>query len=327
MGAKGRAASQFLFTTKQVLAQIQNQAASVELATGDFAMDIGKVGVWAMLEGMTAPETLDFARALEKKGYRALWIPEGPGRDPFAHAAYLLSHTTNLVVATGIANIWARDAVAMASASRTVAEISQGRFVLGIGVSHKPVLAARGHSYDKPYSYMKEYLPQLKSALQKAPWSGEQIPILIAALHPKMLDLAATETNGTHPYFVPPEHTAKVRKQIGPNPWICVEQAVILEADSAKARAAARQHMSFYVANLPNYRNNLKALGWKDADFENGCSDALVDAIVAWGGEAKIRERIEAHFKAGATHVCIQALRADGKPTPDLRAVEALASR
>jgi probable F420-dependent oxidoreductase len=228
------------------------------------------------------------------------------------------------VVATGIANIWARDATAMASAARTVAEISQGRFILGIGVSHKPVLAARGHRYDKPYSYMKEYLPKLKSDLQKES-SRERIPVLIAALHPKMLDLAATQTNGTHPYFVPPEHTAKVRAQIGPEPWICVEQAVILEPDAATARAAARQHMSFYVTHLPNYRNNLKALGWSDADFENGCSDRLVDAIVAWGPKEKIRDRLDAHFRAGATHVCIQALRADGKPLPDARALEALA--
>ncbi len=289
-------------------------------------MDIGKVGVWAMLEAMTAPETLDFARSLEKHGYRALWIPEGPGRDPFAHATYLLSHTTNLAIATGIANIWARDATAMASASRTVAEIAPGRFVLGIGVSHKPVVAARGHRYDKPYSYMKEYLPQLKNALQKSP-APEPIPLLIAALHPKMLELAATQADGTHPYFVPTEHTAKVRAQIGAEPWICVEQAVILESDSAKARAAARQHMSFYVTQLPNYRNNLKALGWRDADFENGCSDRLVDAIVAWGSPEKIRERVDAHLAAGATHVCLQALRADRSPLPDLRALEMLAPK
>jgi alkanesulfonate monooxygenase SsuD/methylene tetrahydromethanopterin reductase-like flavin-dependent oxidoreductase (luciferase family) len=115
-----------------------------------------------VLEAMTARETLDFAKTLEKQDYRALWIPEGPGRDPFAHAAYLLSHTTNLAIATGIANIWARDAIAMASASRTVAEIAPGRFILGIGVSHKPVLAERGHRYDKPYSYMQKYLPNLK---------------------------------------------------------------------------------------------------------------------------------------------------------------------
>jgi probable F420-dependent oxidoreductase len=287
-------------------------------------MEIGKIGIWAMLESMPARETLDFAKTIEQQGYKALWIPEGPGRDPFSHAAYLLSHTERLAIATGIANVWARDAIAMASAARTVAEISDGRFILGIGVSHKPVVTNRGHSYDKPYSYMKEYVPRLKDAL-KAPGHTRPIPLLIAALHPKMLELAATQTDGTHPYFVPPEHTAKVRAQVGPAPLICVEQAVILEADATKARAAARQHMSFYVTHLPNYRNNLKALGWRDADFENGCTDRLVDAIVAWGTEDKIRDRIQAHLAAGATHVCIQALRADNKPLPDLRAIQALA--
>ena len=278
-----------------------------------------------MLETMTTRETLVIANKIEQQGYKVLWIPEGPGRDPFAHSAYLLSHTESLAIGTGIANIWARDAMAMASAARTVAEIAEGRFILGIGVSHKPVIANRGHTYDKPYSYMKQYLAQLKEALKKPGRIKNQIPLLIAALHPKMLPLAAAQTDGTHPYFVPPEHTAKVRAQIGLGPWICVEQAVILEADAAKARAAARQHMSFYVTQLPNYKNNLKALGWQEADFDNGCSDRLVDAIVAWGSEDKIRDRIEAHFRAGATHVCIQALRADSQPLPDLRAIEAFA--
>jgi probable F420-dependent oxidoreductase len=288
-------------------------------------MDLGKIGIWAMLETMTARETLGFANKIEQHGYKILWIPEGPGRDPFAHSAYLLSHTESLAIATGIANIWARDAMAMASAARTVAEIAEGRFILGIGVSHKPVVANRGHTYDKPYSYMKQYLPRLKEALKKPGRIKNQIPLLIAALHPKMLALAAAEADGTHPYFVPPEHTAKVRAQVGPAPWICVEQAVILEADATRARAAARQHMSFYVTQLPNYKNNLKALGWQDADFADGCSDRLVDAIVAWGTEDKIRDRIEAHFRAGATHVCIQALRPDSQPLPELRAIEAFA--
>jgi probable F420-dependent oxidoreductase len=293
---------------------------------GDHPMDLGKIGIWAMLETMTVRETLGFANKIEQHGYKVLWIPEGPGRDPFAHSAYLLSHTGSLAIATGIANIWARDAMAMASAARTVAEIAEGRFILGIGVSHKPVIANRGHTYDKPYSYMKQYLPQLKEALKKPDRIKNQIPLLIAALHPKMLALAAAQTDGTHPYFVPPEHTAKVRAQIGRTPWVCVEQAVILEADATRARAAARQHMSFYVTQLPNYKNNLKALGWQEADFDNGCSDRLVDAIVAWGNEDKIRARIQAHLTAGATHVCIQALRADNQPLPDLRAIEALAS-
>jgi probable F420-dependent oxidoreductase len=291
-------------------------------------MDIGKVGIWFFLDAMTAPESAQFAQTVEKAGYKVLWVPEAVGREPFAHATYLLDHTESLSIATGIANIWARDAITMAAASKTVAELSGGRFVLGIGVSHKPLVSnLRGHSYDKPYSYMKEYLPKMKSALYRAPEPKEEVPIVIAALHPKMLALSAAQTRGTHTYFVPPEHTAKARAQIGPEPWICAAQAVILERDATKARAAARQYMKTYVPRLPNYTNNLKALGYPDADFANGCSDRLVDDIVAWGSEEKIRDRIEAHLQAGATHVCILPIRADNESLPDLRALEAFAPR
>jgi len=291
-------------------------------------MDIGKVGIWFFLDAMTAPESAQFAQTVEKAGYQTLWLPEAVGREPFAHAAYLLDHTERLSIATGIANIWARDAITMAAASKTVAELSGGRFVLGIGVSHKPLVAnLRGHSYDKPYSYMKEYLPKMKSALYRAPQPKEEVPVVLAALHPKMLALSAEQAPVTQTYFVPPEHTAKARTQIGPEPWICAAQAVILERDATKARAMARQYMKTYVPRLPNYTNNLKALGYTDADFANGCSDRLVDDIVAWGSEEKIRDRIEAHLKAGATHVCILPIRADNESLPDPRAVEAFAPR
>jgi probable F420-dependent oxidoreductase len=214
----------------------------------------------------------------------------------------------------------------MSAASKTVAEASAGRFLLGIGVSHRPlVVNLRGHSYDKPYSYMKEYLPKMKGALYRAPQPTQEVPVVLAALHPKMLQLAASEANGTHTYFVPPEHTSKARAAIGTKPWICAAQAVILETEAAKARAMARTYMKTYVPRLPNYTNNLKALGWKDEDFQNGCSDALVDAIVAWGNEQKIRDRIDAHLKAGATHVCILPIRADSETLPDPRVMEALA--
>jgi probable F420-dependent oxidoreductase len=287
-------------------------------------MDIGKVGVWFFLDAMTAPETAEFAKKVEKLGYKTLWIPEAIGREPFAHAAYMLCHTERLNIATGIANIWARDAITMSAASKTVAEASGSRFMLGIGVSHKPLVSnLRGHSYDKPYSYMKEYLPKMKTALYAAPAPKEPVPVLIAALHPKMLKLAATEANGTHTYFVPPEHTAKARALIGPNAMICTAQAVILETDPVKARTAARTYMKTYVPRLPNYTNNLKALGWEDKDFENGCSDRLVDAIVAWGTKEKIQERIDAHLKAGANHVCILPIRADNPLLPCNRVLEA----
>jgi probable F420-dependent oxidoreductase len=289
-------------------------------------MNIGKIGIWFFLDAMSAAQTVEFARKVETLGYGAIWIPEAVGREPFAHVGYLAAHTERIVFATGIANIYARDPITMSAASKTVAELSNGRFLLGIGVSHRPLVSnLRGHSYDKPYTYMKEYLTRMKGALYRAPHPVEQVPMVLAALHPKMLQLSATEANGTHTYFVPPEHTARARGAIGPKPWICAAQAVILETDPARARAMARTYMKTYVPRLPNYTNNLKALGWKDEDFENGCSDALVDAIVAWGDEQKIRDRIDAHLKAGATHVCILPIRVDNESLPDSRVMEALA--
>ena len=291
-------------------------------------MDIGKIGIWFFLDAMSAPQTAEFVRTAERLGYGAMWIPEAVGRDPFAHIGYLAARTEKIVFATGIANIYARDPISMSAASKTVAEASGGRFLLGIGVSHRPLVSnLRGHSYDKPYSYMREYLPKMKSALYRAPLPPQEVPVVLAALHPKMLQLAASEASGTHTYFVPPEHTSKARAAIGTTPWICAAQAVILETDAAKARTMARTYMKTYVPRLPNYTNNLKALGWKDEDFQNGCSDALVDAIVAWGNEQKIRDRIEAHLKAGATHVCILPIRTDNESLPDQRAMEALAPK
>jgi probable F420-dependent oxidoreductase len=149
-------------------------------------------------------------------------------------------------------------------------------------------------------------------------------PILLAALRPKMLELSASAAQGAHPYFVPPEHTARAREILGDGPLLCPEQMVLLETDATTARAIARKNMEIY-AGLPNYQNNLKWLGFEDADFENGCSDRLVDAIVAWGDEKAISERIQAHWDAGADHVCIQALRPDGNPGADPRVLEALA--
>jgi len=287
-------------------------------------MDIGKIGVFAFMDGMSVSESGEFARKVERLGYRTMWFPEAWGRDPFAHAAYLMTRTDTLILATGIANIWVRDPMAMAAAAKTVAEIGEGRFILGVGVSHKSLVAdLRGHDYSKPYTYMREYLARLRSSQYVAVPPKNQPPVVIAALRPKMLRLAATEANGTQTYLVTPEHTAAARAAMGAKAWLCVGQIVIFETDPAKARAVAREHLKFYVSQQ-NYIRNLRSLGFSDADIGE-CSDRLIDATVAWGTEDRIRTYIEAHLKAGADHVCIMPVRADGKLAPNERTVEALA--
>jgi probable F420-dependent oxidoreductase len=158
------------------------------------------------------------------------------------------------------------------------------------------------------------------------PKPAEEPPVVIAALRPRMLALAAAKTRGAHPYFVPPEHTRRAREILGAGPLLLPEQMVLLETDPGKARAAARAAMQIYLG-LPNYQNNLLWLGYTQDDFANGGSDRLVDAIVAWGDEKAIAARVKAHHDAGADHVCIQPLRTDGKPVPDERILEALAPR
>lgn len=275
-------------------------------------MQLGKLGVWQFTDGMTAAEAAAFAQQVEKWGYSALWIPEATGREPFAHAAWLLANTQKLIVATGIANIYARDARASVSGQNTLAEQSGGRFLLGLGVSHVPLVeGVRGHKYGAPVATMKAYLEGMKTG---APFTGiapAEAPLtVIAALGPKMLELAKTHTAGAHPYLVTPEHTAMARKILGAGPMLCVEQMVLGITDPAKARDVARKTIGFYLA-LPNYRNNLLRLGFS-ADEIDTKRDRVTDAIVAWGDAGRIRERIDAHFQAGASHVCIQAIPPDG---------------
>lgn len=286
---------------------------------------IGKLGVWAFLDELSAQEAAGFARRVEDWGYGALWLPEAMGRDSFSFISYLAAQTQKLVFATGIANIYARDPMSMNAIRNTLAELYPGRFVLGMGVSHAPLVSdLRGHDYGKPVSTMRSYLEAMDKAVFLSVPPPEPAPIVLAALRRNMLKLSAEKTRGAHPYFVTPEHTARAREELGPQAWLCPEQKVLLETDPAKARAVARQHMAMYL-ELPNYRNNLKELGFVDADFEDGGSDKLVDAIVAWGDEGAIRQRLQAHWDAGADHVCIQAFTNDGNRRPDEKLLELLA--
>ena len=286
---------------------------------------IGRLGVWTWLDAFTAPEAAAFAKRLEEWGYGTLWIPEAVGRDPFSLIGYLAAQTESLVFATGIASIYARDAMTLKAIHKTVGELAPGRFVLGIGVSHEHLVSkVRGHDYKKPLSAMRSHLEAMKSALYMGKEPEEEAPIVLAALRDRMLELAAGSARGAHPYLVPPAHTERARKVMGPDAWLCPEQMVLHETDAEKARAIARANLQVYIG-LPNYRNNLFQFGFTPEDFENGGSDHLVDEIVAWGDADKIRERIQAHWDAGADHVCIQAFRPDGAPGPDEALLEELA--
>jgi probable F420-dependent oxidoreductase len=278
------------------------------------AARLGPIGLWSFeLERMTAADEGRLAQEVESLGFKALWIPESLGsKEIFAHASILLAATKTLIVASGIANIWARDAVAMNNGARTLQEAYADRFLCGIGVSHKPTIDARlGGGYEKPLSHMRAYL----DAMDKAPFVGPNRkdpppPRVLAALGPQMLRLSAERSLGAHPYFVPVEHTTIARKELGPDPLLAVEQACTLQTDPPNAREIARTHMKRYLS-LDNYTSNLRRLGWGDADLGNGGSDRLVDAIVAWGDVSAIRARADAHRANGADHVCLQVLGDD----------------
>jgi probable F420-dependent oxidoreductase len=269
------------------------------------------VGIWSFaLQTHGADEERVAVAGYERLGYRATWFPESLGsKEAFAHAALLLGASPRMTICTGIANIYARDAAAMSAGARTLAEAFPGRFVLGIGVSHAPSVATRGGTYGKPIETMAAYI----DAMERAPWSGpgtpERPPLVLAALGPRMLELAAGRADGAHPYFVPVEHTRVAREVLGPEPVLAVEIAAVPDTDPDRNRGVARAFAGRYIA-LPNYANNLRRLGFTEEDFAGGGSDRVIDAVVARGSVAAIAERVRQHLDAGADHVCVQ-LRGD----------------
>ena len=288
-------------------------------------MELGKLGVWSPTDRLTTEQLAELAGRVEQLGYGALWYPESMGHEAFALGSFLLSHTKSLIIATGIANIYARDATTTRQGQHTLAKLSGGRFLLGLGVSHIPsVEGVRGHTYGKPVATMAAYLDGMEKAEAVAPQVAQPPPTVLAALGPRMTELGAQRTAGIHPYNVTPEHTAWARKLVGPGPLICTEQMVLLVEDEAKAREVARKNLAHYMA-LPNYRNNWLRQGFSEEELAGGGSDRFVDAIVAWGDAAAIRGRIEEHHSAGADHVCIQPLHPTGERLPDLDALAALA--
>jgi len=269
---------------------------------------MGRVGLWSAdfdLQPMSKAQ--EAIAEVEEMGYCAVWVPEAVLREPFASTALLLSATKKIVLATGIASLHARTAQTMNAGWKTVTEAFPDRFVLGIGVSHAPmVTGVHKGAYDKPYSTMVEYLDAMDSGLYFSPAPSTTPRRVLAALGPKMLKLAAERANGAHPYFTPAEHTAFARSTMGKEAFLAPEVAVVLETDATKARAIARGFMKTYTG-LPNYANNLKRFGFEHDEIV-GQEDRLVDAIVGWGTTDTVVARIKEHFDAGADHVCIQVL-------------------
>ena len=280
-------------------------------------MHLGRLGLWTFQLDLQPMNQARVAVAeLESLGFGAIWVPEAVGREPFANCSLLLGGGNSIVVATGIASIHARTAMTMQAGWKTVSEAYPDRFLLGLGVSHQPMVeGVHGHAYDKPYSTMVQYLDAMDRGMYFATAPSSAPKRALAALGPKMLRLSAERGEGAHPYFVPVEHTAEARSVLGAGPLLAPEQAVVFETDPSVARDIARRHMRTYLG-LPNYTNNLKRLGWTDDDISNGGSDALVDAIVAWGSLDTIAARVSAHLAAGADHVCVQVLPHDQSAMP-----------
>ena len=283
---------------------------------------LGRVGVWST--GVTnepATAVREGLAELEALGYPAVWFGEAFSRENLSTAALALSWSREVVVATGITNVYARDPVAANAGAKTLGEAFPGRFVLGLGISHAHAVELRGQEYAPPLTTMRAYLDGMESAPYMGPEPADRVPVVLAALGPRMLDLARDRTDGAHPYFVPPEHTGLARERLGAGKVLAPEQAVILTDDADRARELAREHVAFYMT-APNYRNNMLRLGFDESDLDDGGSERLRNAIVVWGDESAIQARVQAHLDAGADHVCIQTLPSG---TLDLEALRRLA--
>jgi probable F420-dependent oxidoreductase len=269
---------------------------------------IGTIGVWAaQLRSRDRGRVREIAAAIEDIGYDAAWVPGGAGGDLLGDVDAALDATRRITVATGILNIWAHDAAEVAAWHAGVRERHPGRMLLGLGASHGSLV----DGYRKPLSAMRGYLDALDAAPDPVP--AEQR--VLAALGPKMLELAATRSGGAHPYLVTAEHTRVARAALGPGPLLAPELKVVLDTDPARAREIARAHLASYL-ELPNYTRNLLRTGFTEADLADGGSDRFVDGVVAHGDTAAVVRRAREHLDAGADHVCVQVLTAQRREVP-----------
>lgn len=278
------------------------------------------VGFWGgQLDVLPWSRSRQLAQGVDALGYASIWIPESVGREALSHSALLLESTTSAVVATGIANIWVRDAVAMRNGARTLSEAHPGRFVLGLGVSHEPLVRRRGGEYDRPLHAMANYLDAFEVATTRAPEPAEE-DMLLAALGPRMLALARDRSGGAHSFCVPVEHTRQARSILGTSSLV-VAQSAVIGVPAAEAREVARDHLGRYLS-LPNYRNNLARLGWSAEAMDPPVDDEVIDALVTTAGAEAAAARVAEHLDAGASHVALQIVQAEPDADAALEALE-----
>lgn len=279
-------------------------------------IDIGTFGVWtSLLDLHPTTRVREVVAELDEMGWGCLWRPESTGRDPLITAALWLDACPRMAVATGIAQTYARHPLTTMAANRTLDEAFPGRFLLGLGVSHAPMVeGVRGLDYSTPLADMEAHL----DAMDAAPFNGHgpegRPPRILAALGPRMLELSAAKADGAHPFLTTPEHTARARSIIGPDKFLAPEHMVVVETDPGRAREIARFNLARYL-QLPNYTRNLGRLGFTDDDIAS-ISDRLVDALVAWGDPERVAAQVGQHREAGADHVCVQALVDDPTRLP-----------
>ena len=295
-------------------------------------VDLGRIGVWGHLDSLSAADARAYARRVEALGYGTLWVPETVGREPIALLAMLIGETRRLNLGTSIINIWGRDAQATRMAALTLAEATEGRFVLGLGVSHPHLVQKlRGHDFDHPLAQLRDYLAGYRAAIYRGPGSElPEPPVLVAALRERMLDLAATDADGAFPYLVTPERLAWMRRRLDaaasgaerPQPLLAVTLPVVLGAGGG-TRDAARAYCKPYL-RTPTYHASWELQGFGPSDWEEPGSDRLVDAMVASGDPPALRERVAELHAAGADHVALIPIAPDGA-TEHLPALEALA--
>jgi probable F420-dependent oxidoreductase len=267
-------------------------------------MELGQIGIWMPHRfGTSAVDEI------ESLGYGALWLGGSPAVED---ARPFLEASRTLTIATGILNVWQHEPADVAAAHAEIRSAFPGRFLLGIGIGHPEATS----DYRRPLTTMRGFLDGLDGASRPVPHDER----VLAALGPKMLDLAAERSLGTHPYFTVPEHTRFARDRVGPDRLVAPELAVVLEEDPATARGVARDYAKLYLG-LRNYTNNLLNFGFTEADLADGGSDRLIDAVIPHGSAQQIAEAVHAHLDAGADHVCVQPLGHGSPPTGDYRAL------